>query len=235
MSVWTARRFWTEATVRAEAGGHGVFLDGRPVRTPLKVPMILPSAGLAREIAAEWQAQADTVNPATMPFTRTANSAIDTVTPQFDVVATGIAAYGGSDLLCYRATGPEALVQRQANGWDPLLAWAEVALAAPLRQTSGIMPVEQPLASLAGLGDRVRALSPFQLAALHDLVALSGSLVLGLAVASGRLTAAEAWNLSRLDEDWQAELWGMDEDAAEIAALKSHAFLTADRFFSLCG
>jgi len=235
MSVWTARRFWTEATVRAEAGGHGVLLDGRPVRTPLKVPLILPSEGLAREIAAEWQAQGKTVNPATMPFTRTANSAIDTVTPQFDVVAAQIAAYGGSDLVCYRATGPESLIQRQAKAWDPLLEWAETELEAPLSYTSGIMPVEQSAASLLALETKVRAQSPFQLAAFHDLVALSGSLVLGLAVAAGKVTAAKAWSLSRVDEDWQAELWGADEEAAEVAALKWQAFLTADRFFALCG
>lgn len=235
MSVWTARRFWSAATVEARVGGHAVLLDGRPVRTPLKVPMLLPSAGLALEVAAEWQAQGETVNPATMPFTRTANSAIDTVIPQFVTVAAGIAVYGASDLLCYRATDPEGLVQRQARGWDPLLAWAATELGAPLSQTSGIMPVAQPSASLAGLGDRVGALTPFQLAAFHDLVALSGSLVLGLAVASGRLSAAEAWSRSRIDEDWQAELWGVDEDAAVIAALKGEAFLTADRFFALCG
>lgn len=235
MSVWTARRFWTEATVKADADGFAVVLDGRPVKTPLKVPLILPTEALAREVAAEWQAQGDTVNPATMPFTRTANSAIDTVTPQFDLVAAQLAAYGGSDLLCYRATGPQALVQRQAQAWDPLLDWAANDLDAPLIATSGVMPVQQPAVSLSALGATVRALSPFQLAAFHDLVALSGSLVLGLATASGRLTASEAWRLSRLDEDWQAELWGADDEAVEVAALKYGAFLTADRFFGLCG
>lgn len=235
MSVWTARRFWTDATIRAEAQGHAVYLDARPVRTPLKVPLILPTAGLAREIAAEWQAQGDVVDPATMPFTRTANSAIDTVTAQFDVVAAGIAAYGGSDLLCYRATGPQTLIARQAAAWDPLLDWAARDLGAPLVQTAGIMPVAQPAASLAALGAQVGAFSPFHLAAFHDLVALSGSLVLGLAVARGRIPAAEAWGLSRLDEDWQAEEWGTDEDAAAVAALKQQAFMTADRFLALCG
>ncbi|OYW57962.1 MAG: ATPase, partial [Rhodobacterales bacterium 12-65-15] len=142
---------------------------------------------------------------------------------------------GGSDLLCYRATGPAALVERQAKAWDPLLDWAAAALNAPLVVTSGLMPVDQPGASLAALGARVGALSPFQLAAFHDLVALSGSLVLGLALTEGKVTAETAWTLSRLDEEWQVELWGADEEATEAAALKWQAFSTADRFFALCG
>jgi len=235
MSAWAARRFWTDATVRAEAGGHAVMLDARPVRTPLKVPLILPTEDLAQEIAAEWQAQGDVVDPATMPFTRTANSAIDTVTPHLQTVAAQISAYGGSDLLCYRATGPQALILRQAQAWDPLLEWAVRDLDAPLVQTFGIMPVAQPQDSLAALAARVGALGPFHLAAFHDLVALSGSLLLGLAVSAGRITAPEAWGLSRLDEDWQADQWGADEEAAAVAALKRQAFLTADRFFALCG
>jgi chaperone required for assembly of F1-ATPase len=170
-----------------------------------------------------------------MPFTRTANSAIDTVTPQFETVAAMLAAYGETDLLCYRATGPAALIDRQAAAWDPLLDWAATALQAPLHATSGVMHIDQPTTSLATLGSAVRALSPFQLAAFHDLVAISGSLVLALAVTRGRLTADQAWTLSRLDEDWQIEEWGTDEEAAEIAALKHGALLQADRFYALCG
>lgn len=235
MSVWSARRFWTEATVHPTDGGFAVHLDTRPVRTPLKTPLILPTEGLAHAVAAEWQAQGAKVNPATMPFTRTANSAIDTVTLQFEAVAAMLAAYGETDLLCYRATGPAALIDRQAAAWDPLLDWSASALQAPLRATSGVMHIDQPATSLATLGAAVRALSPFQLAAFHDLVAISGSLVLALAVARGRLTADQVWALSRLDEDWQIEEWGADEEAAEIAAQKHAAFLQADRFYALCG
>ena len=235
MSAWSARRFWKDATVHPEMDGFTVHLDARPVRTPLKVPLILPTQGLAQAVAAEWQAQTGTVNPATMPFTRTANSAIDTVTPQFDAVADMLTAYGETDLLCYRATGPAALIDRQAAAWDPLLDWAAQALQAPLRVTQGVMHVDQPATSLAALGAAVRALSPFQLAAFHDLVAISGSLVLALAVTRGHLATEEAWTLSRLDETWQIELWGTDEEAAEITALKRAAFLQADRFFALCG
>lgn len=235
MSVWAARRFWTTASVVPVEGGYTVQLDGRPVRTPLKAPLVLPTLGLAEAVAAEWQAQVGKVNPETMPFTRTANSAIDKVAPQFDAVAAMLAEYGGSDLLCYRAEGPPDLVARQAEAWDPLLVWALERFGADLVVTSGVMHVAQPPESLVGLHSRVAGMSPFQLSAFHDLVALSGSLVLALAVTDKRVTAEEAWRLSRIDEDWQISLWGEDEEAAEIAALKRAAFLQADRFYGLCG
>lgn len=235
MSVWAARRFWTAATAVPVDGGYTVQLDARPVRTPLKAPLVLPTIALAKAVAAEWQAQEKAVNPETMPFTRTANSAIDKVQPQFAAVTDMLADYGGSDLLCYRAEGPAGLVARQAQSWDPLLDWARDDLAAPLRQATGVMHVAQPEASLAALRHQVHAMSAFQLAAFHDLVAISGSLVLALAVARGRITADEAWTRSRVDEDWQISLWGEDEEAAEAAARKREALLQADRFYGLCG
>lgn len=235
MSVWAARRFWTAATAVPVDGGYTVQLDARPVRTPLKAPLVLPTIALAKAVAAEWQAQEKAVNPETMPFTRTANSAIDKVRPQFAAVADMLADYGGSDLLCYRAEGPAGLVARQAQSWDPLLDWARDDLAAPLRQATGVMHVAQPEASLAALRHQVQAMSAFQLAAFHDLVAISGSLVLALAVARGRITAEEAWTRSRVDEDWQISLWGEDAEAAEAAARKREALLQADRFYGLCG
>lgn len=234
MSVWAARRFWTTATTVPVEGGFAVQLDGRPVRTPQKALLVLPTDALAREVAAEWQAVDNKVDPGVMPFTRMANSAIDKVAPQFNAVAEMLAEYGGSDLLCYRAEGPAELVDRQAHGWDPLLHWAADTLDAPLSPTIGVMHRDQPPASLAALGRAVRALTPFQLTAFHDLVALSGSLVLALAVTRGRLTADAAWSLSRIDESWQIEEWGEDEEAAEAAARKHADFLRADRFFGLC-
>lgn len=235
MSAWTARRFWTEATVQPEGAGFAVMLDSRPVRTPLKAPLVLPTEALARAVAAEWQAQTGTVNPATMPFTRTANSAIDKVAPQFADVAAMLAEYGGSDLLCYRATDPEALIARQAAAWNPLLDWVAGEFGTPLAATQGVVPIAQPVSSLAALGAAVSAQSPFQLAAFHDLVAITGSLVLALAVTRGRLSAEDAWALSRIDEDWQIEAWGQDDEAAGTAALKRAAVLQADRFYALCG
>jgi chaperone required for assembly of F1-ATPase len=235
VSVWAARRFWTKADAIATDGGFSISLDGRPVRTPQKQPLVVPTLALAEAVAAEWQAQGEKVDPATMPFTRTANSAIDTVTAQFDAIATMLADYGGSDLLCYRAEAPPDLIARQAAGWDSLLEWAAESLGAPLRTTAGIVHVAQPPDSLAVLRGLVQGQTPFQLAAFHDLVALSGSLILGLAVQHKRLTAEEAWTLSRIDEDWQISLWGEDDEAADFARQKRAAFLHADRFYGLCG
>lgn len=235
MTAWAARRFWAEARAVPSGDGFGVTLDARPVRTPRKCLLVVPTAALARAIAGEWQAQTGTVDPATMPFTRTANSAIDTVAVQPEAVVRMLADYGGSDLLCYRAEGPADLVARQAEGWDPLLDWSARTLGAPLLTATGIIHRAQPEASLSALTDEVRRLTPFQLAAFHDLVSLSGSLVLALAVTHHRLTAQAAWDVSRIDEAWQIEQWGADAEAAETTALRHAAFLQADRFFALCG
>jgi chaperone required for assembly of F1-ATPase len=231
---WTAKRFWKQATAEAVGGGYTVLLDGRGVKTPARTPLVVPSLALAQALAVEWDAQEGVVNPATMPLTRMANSALDKVAPQFAEVADMLAAYGGHDLLCYRATGPQTLVDRQIAAWTPLLDWAAQSLDAALKVTEGIVPIEQTAASQASLTARVHALSAFELAAFHDLVTITGSLVLALAVTDGRLTLTEAWALARIDEDWQAEVWGSDEDAAENARLKQSALDSAGRFLALC-
>jgi len=233
MSGWTAKRFWKEATVEPEAGGFGVRLDGRAVKTPAKAPLVLPTRALAEAVAAEWDAQDEKIDPATMPFTRAANAAIDKVAVQFDEVAGLIAAYGETDLLCYRADGPEALTARQAEAWDPLLDWAEAALGARLTATAGVMHIAQPEPALDALRARVRSLDPFALTALHDLVGLSGSLIIGFAALENWSDADTLWHLSRIDEAWQEEQWGADEEAAELAARKKQEFLQALRFYTL--
>lgn len=235
MSAWAAKRFWTDATVDAVDGGYTVRLDGRAVKTPLKAPLVVPTRVMAEAIAAEWQAQVGLVRPGTMPVTRSANSAIDKVAAQFDEVVGLIAAYGGSDLLCYRAAFPPALIARQADAWNPLLDWADAALGAPLVAVTGVMPVAQDPASLAALYARVVAMTVFQIAGFHDLVAISGSLIIALAVTEGRLTPDEAWTCSRIDEAWQNEQWGIDEDAAAMEAARHAAFIHAGRFYGLCG
>lgn len=235
MSAWKAKRFWKQATAEPCDGGFTVRLDGRAVKTPAKRPLVVPTLAMAQAIAAEWDAQQGAVKPETMPVTRAANSALDKVAEQFDEVADLLIAYGGSDLLCYRATGPEGLVNRQAAGWNPLLDWAAQDLSAPLTVTSGIVHVDQPQASLDRLAALVRAYSPFQMAAFHDLVAISGSLILAIAVTRSRLSADEAWSLSRIDETWQAELWGVDDEAAALEASKHAALREAARFYGLCG
>ncbi len=233
MTEWKAKRFWTEAQVAEVEGGWEVRLDGRPVRTPGKQPLVLPTLALAEAIAAEWDAQEGVIDPLSMPCTRTANSAIEKVAPQKAEVAALLAAYGESDLLCYRAEGPAALIERQAAAWDPLLDWARTVLGAPLVPTAGIVHVAQPADSLSRLAARVAALGPFELAAFHDLVALSGSLVIALAVLDGHAPPEALWDVSRIDEMWQEEQWGTDEEAAEAAARRRGDFLQAKTFLDL--
>ncbi len=233
MSDWAAKRFWDAASVETATGGFTVHLDGRPVRTPGKSPLIVPTHAMAAGIAAEWDAQDGVIDPNSMPITRAANSAIEKVAPQMDAVVTELSGYGKSDLICYRATGPDALIEQQAAAWDPWLAWVANALDAPLVATQGVMPVAQPAPSLRRLRAEVAKLDHFQLAGFHDLVAISGSLVLSLAVTHGKLDADTAWDLSRVDEVWQISQWGADEEAAAHAALKRQGFLNGARFFEL--
>lgn len=228
------KRFWQNAGVSQAADGFHVALDGRPLKTPAKAAMMLPTRGLADMVAAEWNAVEGAVNPADMPATRMANSAIDKVAAQFDAVADMLAEYGDSDLLCYRATGPEALVARQGEKWDALLRWAAEALDAPLQPIAGIMHRRQDAAALACLRKHVHALSVFELSAFHDLVTISGSLVLAFAVTKSLLELEESWQRAMLDEIWQEQQWGPDAEAQALRARKKNDFFRAAEFFRLC-
>ncbi|WP_373355670.1 ATP12 family chaperone protein [Pseudoroseicyclus sp. CXY001] len=232
MTEWAAKVFWREVVAEPAGDAWHVTLDGRPIRTPGRQLLALPTAPLAERVAAEWRAQEGLIRPETMPATRTANSALEKVAPQREAVAEMLAGYGETDLLCYRAESPAELVARQAEAWDPLLAWAEETYGAPLIVTTGVMAVAQPPAATARLAAEVGALDDFALAAFHDLVALSGSLVLALAVRAGRLEPEAAWAASRIDESWQEEQWGHDDEAAAAAALKARAFLDAAAFLA---
>lgn len=231
---WKSKRFWQEVSVTDAEGGFGVMLDARRVLTPGKQPLVVPTRAMAEAVAAEWAAQEGEIKPLTMPVTRAANSAIERVRPQKPEVAAMLAAYAETDLTCHRAASPAELVDRQALGWDPILDWAATVHGAPLVPVVGILPGVQPQASLDALSARVAAFDEFRLTALHDLVTLSGSILLGLAVADRHIDPDRAWSLSRIDEDWQIEQWGADEDAAEAALIKRAQFLQADRFWSLC-
>ncbi|MDA3889553.1 MAG: ATPase [Allgaiera sp.] len=233
MAEWAPKRFWKEAAVAELPEGFTVRLDGRPVRTPAKAPLVVPTRGLAQAIAAEWDAQAERVNPEVMPYTRAANAAIDKVTPRFDDVARMLADYADADLLCYRAESPEALVARQAAGWDPLLDWAAEALDARLIPVTGVMHAPQPGDSLRALGNRVFTLTPFELTALHDLVTISGSLVIGFAAIHGYRETADLWAVSRIDEIWQEEFWGTDEEAMARTKNRCNAFHHAAKFHAM--
>ncbi|ABG31081.1 ATPase [Roseobacter denitrificans] len=233
MSEWKAKRFWKEAVIDETAEGFGIALDGRAVKTPAKRALIAPTRPFAEKIAAEWNAQGEQIDPATMPFTRSANAALDKVAVQKQEVADMLAAYGDSDLLCYRAEYPEGLVARQAAQWDPLLDWAADALGARLDARAGVMHVPQAPEALAVLTEKTRALSSFELAGFHDLVSLSGSLILGFAATHDFLPAKTIWDISRLDEIWQAEEWGRDAEAEAAAAIKEAAFIHAKQVFDL--
>lgn len=233
MSEWRARRFWTEVRVTEAEGGYAIRLDARPVRTPAKKPLVVPSRALAQEIAAEWAAQEGEIAPAEMPLTRAANAVIDKVTHQHDEVAALIAAYGDSDLICYRAKAPAGLVRRQSAAWDPLIDWAARVLGARLRPVTGVMHAPQDPEALAVLSRRVHAMDIYRLTAFHDLVGLSGSLIIGFAAAHDVQPAAALWKLSRVDETWQQEQWGVDEEARRQAAAKESDFLNAKAFYDL--
>lgn len=232
MSDWKARRFWTQAEVVAGEAGWAIRLDGRVVRTPLKSEVAMPSRALADGVAAEWQAQGDVVAPLTMPLTRAVNATLDKVIPQRAEVAANLADYGGSDLLCYRAVEPADLIARQAGAWNPMLDWAEARFGSRLAVTQGVVPVPQPVDAMAVFRAHVDGLSPWELTAISEFVTLTGSLVLGLAVMEDH-GPETVWPLARIDEDWQAERWGADEEEAERIAGKRDAFLQAHRYLEL--
>jgi chaperone required for assembly of F1-ATPase len=224
MTEWAPKVFWNKAEVFDADDGFGVALDGRPVRTPAKSKLILPTRALAVATAAEWAAQQETVNPLLMPYTRMANAALDKVSVQHAEVAMMLADYGDSDLLCYRADGPDDLVARQTATWDPMLDWARTILGVRLQVRTGVMHVPQdPM-----------AFDEFRLAAFHDLVTLSGSLILGFAAAKSARPADELWEMSRLDELWQIEKWGDDDAAIKAAEVKHQAFRHSYGFFHSC-
>ena len=233
MSEWAAKRFWTEAGISATEGGFGVHLDGRRVRTPAKAELIVPTRAMAEVIATEWDAQESKIVPDTMPVTRAANAAIDKVAHQHAEVARMIADYGDSDLLCYRAESPAELAARQAEAWDPLLDWAESVLSARLQPRTGVMHQPQEVEPLVRLHAQVEMLDKWALTAFHDLVSLSGSLIIGFAAIHDRQPAERLWQMSRIDETWQQEQWGNDEEAAAVALRKESDFLNAKPFYDL--
>jgi len=227
MTEWKAKRFWKEATVAKGEAGFAVLLDGRTVRTPAKAALIVPSQAFAEVIAQEWRDQGEVLDPSVMPATRTANVAIDKVSAKFGDVIAHLLEYGGSDLLCYRATMPTELVNRQTERWDPILDWCAKTLDAPLQTTQGVMPVVQPAQSIEQFRAAISGFNAFELSAFHEMVSLSGSLVLSLAVSRGRLLPLDAWELSRLDEQFQQEQWGEHEEAVQTAEIKGRAFDSA--------
>lgn len=233
MSLLQRKRFWKKVDISSEGEGFAVTLDGKTIRTPSKAQLIVPTQALADAIAAEWDALEDVVDPNKMPHTRGANSAIDKLSLQFDDVVGLLAEYGGTDLLCYRADSPQTLVARQNAEWDPWLDWARKVLQVNLAQVAGVIHIQQDQGDLAQLHKAVAGHSAFELVGVHDMITLTGSCVLGLAMSSGALSAEQAWQLSRLDELWQADFWGTDEDAEVTAAKKFAELRHAEQFLKL--
>lgn len=221
--------------VTEEAAGFGIRLDSRSLATPARHPLVVPTLALAEAVAREWRAVEAEVRPETMPFTRTVNTSIDGVAGDPGGVVDMITEYAATDLLCYRAEGPEGLRHRQFAAWDPLLSWSAEALGAPLVAVMGVMYVPQPEASLAALRRAIAAEDPFRLTGLAELVTLSGSLVIGLAVARGVVEPDAAWKISCIDETWQEEQWGSDAEAAALAEERRRGFLFAAEYLSLLG
>ena len=234
MSEWKMKRFWSEVTPKPVEGGFAIELDGRGVKTPAKTALIVPNAVLAERVAQEWRAVEAEIDPSKMPYTRSANAAIDKVAVQHSEVAGLIADYAGTDLLCYRAESPIELQERQAAAWDGALDWARERFGLELSIATGVMPVRQADASLARALELCEAMSAFSLTAFHDLVSMSGSFVLGLRAAEGCDTAEKLWNTSRIDETWQEEQRGVDDEASEMAALKMTQFRHAYAFYHAC-
>ena len=234
------RRFYKQAASQpvAQTNTQGpaqfaIILDGRTVKTPKKAVLAVPGKPLADAIAAEWDAQTNVIDPRTMPLTRLANSIIDGVVGAEDDIRADLLKYGGNDLLCYRAEGPQSLVQRQGEAWDPVLTWAKGTLGARLVLTEGVMPVTQPADALDGVAAELENLDAWRLAPVHVITTLTGSLLLALALARGHLTADELWRAAHVDEDWQIEQWGEDAEAAERRLHRRAELNASDQLLSL--
>lgn len=230
----TLKRFYKNVAVRPAEEGYAIVLDGRGVKTPINVALILPTRVLADAVAAEWALQGETMSPAAMPLTQLANTVLDRVHPARESFRAAVAAFGRSDLVCYRAEAPAELVRRQEELWTPLVDWVAERYGAKLKVGRGIMPIAQPPETLAALERAVGELDDWTLAAAGAIAAAGGSLVLSLALMEGRVDGAQASRIVLLDEIWQAERWGQDREesarqdgiAADIAAAARFAELS---------
>lgn len=227
------KRFYKAVSVAEADGGYQILLDGRAVRTPKKLHLTVPTRSLAEAIASEWAAQGEHIDPATMPLSKLAITAIDGVTGTMTEVAADIVHFAGSDLICYRAEAPEALAEIQAAAWDPVLRWVEEASGARFFLAEGVMPVTQSPEALSRFADLVAPFGAFALASLHVMTTLTGSAFLAMAVAREHLTPEEAWAKAHVDEDWQIARWGVDVEAADRRARRRTEMLAAAQFLNL--
>lgn len=227
------KRFWKDVAVVPEGDGRGIALDGRPVRTPQRAPLAVASAALAEAIAAEWRDVGETIDPAAMPMTGLANAAIDLAAPDLAAFAAPIAAYAESDLFCYRDARDAALQAEQAAVWNPLLAWAEARYGIEFILAQGVLPVDQPEATIATLQDAVFAQDAWRITALTPLVTIGGSLVAGLALLENAFDADALWDAVSLDDLYQERRWGADSEAQKARARREADWHNAARFLDL--
>jgi chaperone required for assembly of F1-ATPase len=220
------KRFYKEAGVLEAQGGFAITLDAKPIRTPSARQVVIPSRILADAVAAEWAAQGETIDPVTMPLTRIANSVVEGVVDRVELVTDDLAKYFETDLLFYRAGHPEGLVAREAAHWDPVLFWAAEALGAHFILSEGIMHVRQPDEALRAARAALPG-DPWSVAALHMVTTLTGSALLALALAHGVRDADQVWAAAHVDEDWNIDQWGVDEEAAARRAMRLRDFEAA--------
>lgn len=229
-----ARRFYKDVSISESAPFH-ILLDGRQIKTPKKRPLAVPTRALAEALAEEWRAQGEHIDPTRMPLTRFANTAIDAVADTREAVADDITAYAGSDLVCYRAETPAELVERQAEHWDPIVAWANETLDTEFRVVFGIMHVAQPNAALAAYSGALPRDDAMRLTGLHVITTLTGSALIALALFREWLSAKVAWNAAHVDEDYQISLWGEDREALARRRGRRAEFDAAVHFLALLG
>jgi chaperone required for assembly of F1-ATPase len=234
MSARLPRRFFREAEATG-SGPYSIALDGRPLRTPLKRDFLVPSLALAQAVAAEWNSQGDRVDPASMALTKLANAAIDRAVGGEQKIIDDIVGYAATDLVCYRAVEPEGLVQREGKAWDPLLDWAAEVLNAEFQIIEGIVHQPQGDTAVEVVRRYLAGQDVMRLCAIHNLTTLTGSALIALALTEGFIDADDAWRAAHVDEDWQIERWGCDEEAARRRVRQEEEFRQTARFLNLLG
>lgn len=230
------KRFYSAVSVEEDAGAFAVRLDGKPVRTPGRAVLALPTAAAAQLVADEFDAQAEVINPVSMPVLRLVNTAIDGVAADPQAVIEDVLRFAASDLLCYRADSPEGLVARQNAAWDPVIDWARTKLGARFNLAQGVIHVEQPREAIAAVGLHLnRRPEALRLAAIHGMTSLTGSALLALAVDAGEMSVEEAWAAGHVDEDWQIDHWGQDSEAVARRAFRKRDMLAAAMLIEAIG
>lgn len=228
------KRFYKEAKVDEREGAFFLVLDGRSARTPARQPLAVPTRVLAEAMAEEWAGQGEVIDPASMPVTRLVNSAIDGVIPRREYVIEDTAKYAGSDLVFYRAAEPARLVELQNGSWNPVLDWARETHGARFALSEGVMHVAQPDEAKAAIRTAIEQIgSPFALAALHVMTTLTGSVLIALAHAAGRISGDEAWDAAHVDERFQESVWGEDHEAMVRRRHRRSDFDAASRVYRL--